>query len=54
MILWNIVTIILAILVLIEAYRNDWGLPKFEGWATVGLLWLGGTIALSAIQSTGI
>lgn len=54
MILWNIVAVILIVLVLVEAYRNDWRLPKFASWAIVGALWFAGSFALHLIQSAGL
>lgn len=39
MILWNLISIVLIILTLVEAYKNNWYRPKFNSIATVAGLW---------------
>lgn len=50
MILWNIFTLVLVVLVIIEAARNNWGLPKLGGWATVFVLWLVTSLILYGLK----
>ena len=46
MLLWNLLAIVLIVLVLVEASRNNWGLPKLGSWATIAALWFFGSLAL--------
>lgn len=49
MLLWNLLAIVLIVLVLVEASRNNWRLPKLSSWATIAALWFFGSAALHAI-----
>lgn len=39
MILWNIISIVLIVLTLREAAKNEWRMPKFSSIATIAALW---------------
>lgn len=49
MILWNLISIVLIIATLVEAYRNNWYLPKFNSIATIAAMWFIGSLALFLI-----
>lgn len=49
MILWNIISIVLIIATLVEAYRNNWYRPKFNSIATIAAMWFIGSLALFLI-----
>lgn len=50
MILWNLISIVLIILTLTEAHRNNYAFPKFASWATVAFAWFIGSIVLFAVS----
>lgn len=49
MILWNLISIVLIILTLVEAYKNSWYRPKFNSIATIAVAWFIGSLALFLI-----
>jgi len=52
MLIWNLISVILVILTLLEAGRSSWSFPKFASWATVSLLWFIGSIVLFFLNKT--
>ena len=52
MLIWNLISVILVILTLLEAGRNSGRLPKFASWATVSLVWFIGSITLFYLNQT--
>ena len=44
--IWNLISFLLVVIALIEAYRLNWAFPKFVSWATIAVLWLVGSFAL--------
>ena len=49
MFLWNLISIVLVIIVLLEARSNDWQRPKFTSFATIAGLWFLGSLGLYLI-----
>jgi len=43
---WNLISFLLVVFALIEAYQMNWARPKFVSWATIAGLWLVGSFAL--------
>ena len=52
MFLWNLISIVLVIIVLVEARSNDWQRPKFTSFATIAGLWFVGSITLFYLNQT--
>lgn len=50
MLLWNLISVILVIMTLLEANKKGWRFPKVTSWAFVSLLWFVGTLALFALN----
>ena len=50
MFLWNLISIVLVIIVLVEVRSNDWQRPKFTSFATIAGLWFLGSLALYLIK----
>ena len=43
MILWNLASLILIVLIIVEARNNEWQRPELASWATIGALWFVGS-----------
>jgi hypothetical protein len=43
---WNTISLVLIILTFYQAENSGWKRPKFVSWATLSLVWFGGTFAL--------
>jgi len=43
---WNLISFLLVVISLIEAYQLNWARPKFVSWTTVAGLWFVGSFAL--------
>lgn len=46
MLIWNLISVLLVIVTLMEADKNGWRFPKFASWAVVSLVWFVGSIIL--------
>jgi hypothetical protein len=45
----NLISIVLIILTLVEAYKKSWYRPKFNSIATIAVLWFLGSLGLFLI-----
>lgn len=46
MFLWNLISFLLVVIALVQAYHLNWSRPKFASWTTVAGVWFVGSLAL--------
>jgi len=50
MIIWNLISFLVLFAALYQAENNGWKRPKLVSWATIAVLWFGGSFALYLVS----